>query len=86
MMPYKKGDKMILRCSRCGYEENITKSISDEYRDKKLVSEDKHRGVAIEKTAVSISKERERELLEDYQKQALEMLYEAERESEEGEE
>ena len=70
LIPVRKGTKQLLKCSRCGYEEELT-------------DKDKHRMIAIDGTEERKMTSEEREMLEDYHKQLLENLYEAERESEE---
>ncbi len=83
LVPAKKGNKQILRCSRCGYEEEVTEQTRSGYVTRREIAEEKHTGVAISREAEHTITSEERELLEDYHKQLLENLYETERESEE---
>jgi len=83
LIPTRKGSKQILKCSKCGYEEELTENTRNEYMSKRVIAEDKHRMIAIDRTEERKLTSEERELLEDYHKQLLENLYEAERESEE---
>ena len=83
LIPTRKGNRQILKCSKCGYEEELTEKTRNEYMSKRIIAEDKHRMIAIDRTEERRLTSEERELLEDYHKQLLENLYEAERESEE---
>ena len=82
LMPVRKGDSQILRCSRCGYEENITDAIRKSYTSKVLIDESKHVGIALDTRERRKVREEEREAAEDYYKQLLDNLYESESESE----
>ncbi|NPA70478.1 MAG: DNA-directed RNA polymerase [Crenarchaeota archaeon] len=83
LVPVKKGDKQVLRCTRCGYEEEVTDKTRSGYVTRREIAEEKHTGVAISSESERGMTSEERELLEDYHKQLLENLYETERESEE---
>ena len=83
LIPAKKGSKQVLRCSRCGYEEEVTDKVRSSYVSTRVIDEEKRTGVAISKEAEKAITAEERELLEGYHKQLLENLYETEREVEE---
>lgn len=83
MMPIRREDKVFLKCSKCGYEEEISSGARSGYVDKKAVSEEKRKAIAVDRAEVKAISSEERELMEDYHKQLLENLYETEKESEE---
>ncbi len=79
MMPAKVDERNVLRCPKCGHVEEITDKVRDAYHQKSTVGEDKRRGVMIgEKYESTIDAEE----LEEYRKQLLENLREAESERE----
>ncbi len=81
LLPVKKGDKTILKCQRCGYEEELKKADVNGYVDKKNI--EKKGAVIVDRYTTLGLGEEEKELREDYVKQLLENLSEAEREGEE---
>ncbi len=83
LVPTKRNDKQYLRCPRCGYEEEVTDKTRSSYVSTRVITEEKKTGVAVWKESEKAMSAEERELLEDYHKQLLENLYEAERETEE---
>jgi len=82
MMPTRRGNKTYIRCQRCGYEEELGRREAREYVDKRRV-EERPSAVIVKGAEDEALSEEERELLEDYHKQLLDNLYEAEREAEE---
>ncbi|KUO92840.1 MAG: DNA-directed RNA polymerase [Thermocladium sp.] len=80
MMPVKgKNGKQLLRCPKCGYEEEIDAKAKSAYVQKKEIGEDKHRKIAVVEEEKDNLTDEEKEMIEDYQKQLLENLYEDER-------
>ncbi len=79
MMPARIDGKSVLKCPRCGHTEEITEKVRDAYHQRSAVNEEKRRGVMIgEKYESTIDTEE----LEEYRKQLLENLREAESERE----
>jgi DNA-directed RNA polymerase subunit M len=79
LIPQRRGDVILLRCPRCGYEVKSTERLREGYRQKSGVFEDKRRGVIIAKEErVEIDQEQREEL----RRQLLENLQETDREGE----
>ena len=75
LMPVKKGNAMVLRCPKCGYEIAVDDSVKREYRGRTNVGEEKKRGVI---SAVEMHESMDQEQLEELRKQLLENLQESE--------
>ncbi|GGP21978.1 DNA-directed RNA polymerase [Thermocladium modestius] len=80
MVPAKgKNGRQVLRCPKCGYEEEVDAKAKSSYVQTKEIGEDKHRKIAVVEEEKDNLSEEEKEMIEDYQKQLLENLYEDER-------
>ncbi len=80
MVPVKKGSKVILKCTKCGYEMRSGKE-KDKYILKEKVKEkDKIKTTSLvsEPSQFGLSEEEQQQRLEDYYEIALELMQEEE--------
>ncbi len=77
MVPVKKGNKVVLKCTRCGYEMRVKKE--KDYIIKERVSEKeriKTTSLVSQPSKFGVSDEEKEQRLEDYYEIALELMQE----------
>jgi len=72
MVPVKKGDKVVLRCTRCGYEMELDKSAEKDYKGTSKADEKRVLTTTVVSKEVQVNKEENEKELE----QAKEDYYE----------
>lgn len=79
LVPVRKGEKLILRCRICGYEEEVSKAVGKEYTIKHNVEEEKRvKTSKVSEPIKPIRREEEREMLQEYYEIFLETFSEEE--------
>jgi len=55
LIPVKKGDRTVLRCPKCGYEEEVSQEVRGRYQSKSAV-ENKNQLIVVADNAVNLPK------------------------------
>jgi DNA-directed RNA polymerase subunit M len=81
MVPVKKGKKVVLKCTKCGYEMSIGRKEKEKYVLKEKISEKerlKTTSLVSQPSRFGLSEEEKEQMLEDYYEIALELMQEEE--------